>query len=117
MSFWFSHGLLKGIQSTRYPRIAESAPGASPGRPVDTEFPSDSDARETAASCPANAIIADGKMAVVDDGACIHCQRCRFGIRSPMNWELSYEWTQLPPSRETTRPYHCFFQVLARDGG
>ncbi len=99
MSFWFGHGLRRGIQSTRYPRIAEAAPGVSPGRPINTEFPSSHDARETAASCPVNAIIADGKMGFVDDGICIQCQRCRFGVRSPMNWEPGYEWTELPPGR------------------
>ena len=39
MSFWFWHGLRRGIQSTGYPRRAEAAPGISPGRPVNTEFP------------------------------------------------------------------------------
>ena len=38
MSFWFWHGLRRGIQSTRYPGEAETAPGVSPGRPIDTEF-------------------------------------------------------------------------------
>ena len=99
MSFWFGHGLRRGIQSTRYPRISESAPGVSPGRPINTEFPSSRDASETAASCPVDAIIADGRMAFVDDGICIQCQRCRFGVRSPMNWEPGYEWTELPPGR------------------
>ncbi len=99
MSFWFGHGLRRGIQSTRYPRVAESALGVSPGRPINTEFPSNRDAREAAASCPVDAIKADGRMAFVDDGICIQCQRCRFGARSPMNWEPGYEWTELPPGR------------------
>jgi Ni,Fe-hydrogenase III small subunit len=71
----------------------------SPGRPINTEFHSSGDAGETAASCPVDAITADGKMAFVDDGICIQCQRCRFGVRSPMNWELGYEWTELPAGR------------------
>ncbi len=100
MSFWFSHGLRRGILSTRYPRMAESAGGVSPGRPINTTFPSTSAALEAAASCPVEAITADGRAAFVDDGICIHCQRCRFGIRSPMNWDPGYEWTELPPSRK-----------------
>jgi Ni,Fe-hydrogenase III small subunit len=99
MSFWFSHGLRRGIQTTRYPRTAESAPGVSPGRPVKTEFSSAQDARDTAASCPVKAITAEGRAAFVDDGLCVHCQRCRFGIRSPMNWDPGYEWTELPPDK------------------
>ena len=99
MSFWFGHGLRRGIQSTRYPTIAESAPGVSPGRPINTEFPSSRDASETAAICPVGAITANGRMAFVDDGICIQCQRCRFGVRSPMNWQSGYEWTELPPGQ------------------
>jgi Ni,Fe-hydrogenase III small subunit len=99
MSFWFGHGLRRGVQSTRYPRTAESAPGVSPGRPIRTEFPSSREADETAAICPVGAIIADGRMAFVKDEMCIHCQRCRFGVRSPMNWEPGYEWTKLPHGR------------------
>jgi Ni,Fe-hydrogenase III small subunit len=121
MSFWFSHGLRRGVLSTRYPRIAESAPGVSPGRPINTEFPSTSAALEAAASCPVDAIIADGKSAFVDDGICIHCQRCRFGIRSPMNWEPGYEWTELPPDRKEydalPRAFSKSLHVIVVDAG
>ena len=60
MSIWFLHGLRRGIQSTRYPSTIDSSPGVSPGRPINTEFPSSRDAREAAASCPVDAIIPDG---------------------------------------------------------
>ncbi len=100
MSIWFLHGLRRGIQSTRYPSTIDSSPGVSPGRPINTEFPSSREAHEAAASCPVDAITPDGTMAFVDDGICIHCQRCRFGVRSPMNWEAGYEWTELPPGRK-----------------
>jgi len=40
MSFWFWHGLRKGIRSTGYPGRAEMAPGISPGLPIETEFDS-----------------------------------------------------------------------------
>jgi Ni,Fe-hydrogenase III small subunit len=121
MSFWFSHGLGRGIQSTRYPRTTESAPGVSPGHPINTEFPSTSAALEGAASCPVGAIIADGTSAFVDDGICIHCQRCRFGIRSPMNWEPGYEWTELPPGRKEydslPRAFSKSLHVVVVDAG
>ncbi|HUZ94212.1 MAG TPA: hypothetical protein VMU57_04800 [Edaphobacter sp.] len=96
MSFWFLHGLRRGIQSTRYPRRAETAPGISPGRPVNTEFESDYDAQRAAAICPTGAILAHGRSAFVDMGKCVHCQRCHLCIPSPMNWDAGYEWTRLP---------------------
>jgi Ni,Fe-hydrogenase III small subunit len=121
MSFWFSHGLRRGVQSTRYPRAAESTPGVSPGRPINTTFPSTGAALEAAASCPVDAIVADGKSAVLDDRICIHCQRCRFGIPSPMNWEPGYEWTELPPGREVydsfPRAFSKSLHVMVVDAG
>lgn len=121
MSFWFSHGLRRGIQTTRYPRMAESAEGVSPGRPINTEFPSTSAALEAAASCPVDAIIAHGKSTFVDNAICIHCQRCRFGIGSPMNWGPGYEWTELPPGRKDYKTLPTAFSkslhVMVVDAG
>ena len=85
MSFWFWHGLRRGIQSTGYPRRAEAAPGISPGRPVNTEFQTSGEAQSAASICPVDAIIAHGRSAFVDLGKCVHCQRCRLSIPSPMN--------------------------------
>jgi len=121
MSFWFSHGLRRGVQSTRYPRTADLAPGVSPGRPTTTDFASAGDAREAAAICPVEAITADGRSAFVDDRLCIHCQRCRFGTRFPMNWDPGYEWTELPRDRSqyATLP-HAFsksMHVMVVDAG
>jgi Ni,Fe-hydrogenase III small subunit len=96
MSFWFWHGLRKGIQSTGYPQRAEAAPGISPGRPVNTEFETSAEAESAASICPVDAIIAHGRSAFVDLGKCVHCQRCRLSIPSPMNWDPQYEWTRLP---------------------
>lgn len=94
MSFWFWHGLRRGIQSTHYPDAAESAPGVTPGRPVATPFTSEVEAREAAAECPVNAITAVRRQAVVDMRFCIHCQRCHFGLPNPLRWENDYEWTR-----------------------
>jgi Ni,Fe-hydrogenase III small subunit len=96
MSFWFWHGLRSGIQTTHYPRRAEAALGVSPGCPINTEFASDSQAQTAAVICPVDAIIAHGKSAFVDQGKCVHCQRCRLSIPSPMNWDAGYEWSRLP---------------------
>jgi len=96
MSFWFWHGLRRGIQSTRYPRSAETTPGVSPGRPINTEFASPDQAQVAAAICPVDAIISHGRSAFVDPGKCVHCQRCRLCIPAPMNWDDGYEWTRLP---------------------
>ena len=96
MSFWFGHGLRRGIQTTRYPRRTETAPGVSPGRPVNTDFDTADQAQLAEAVCPTGAIIAQGKAAIVDQGKCVDCQRCRLGISPPMRWEDGYEWTRLP---------------------
>ena len=64
MSFWFWHGLRKGIQTTRYPQRAETAPGVSPGRPVNTEFESAGEAQIAAEICPADAIVAHGRFGI-----------------------------------------------------
>jgi Ni,Fe-hydrogenase III small subunit len=99
MSFWFWHGLRRGIRSTRYPQRAEAAPGISPGRPIDTEFKTSGEAQSAAAICPVDAILARGRTAFVDLGKCVHCQRCHLCIPSPMNWDAGYEWTTLPSNQ------------------
>ena len=96
MGFWFWNGLRRGIQTTRYPRRAETAPGVSPGRPTDTEFESVDEAQHAAEICPVGAIIAHGNSAFVDPGKCVQCQRCRLSIPSPMSWDSGYEWARLP---------------------
>lgn len=96
MSFWFWHGLQKGVRTTRYPRAPESAPGVSPGRPVSTKFPSQDEASSAAANCPVDAIAARDAWARVDLRRCIHCQRCRFGDSHSLEWRSDYEWTSVP---------------------
>jgi len=121
MSFWFWHGLRKGIQSTRYPRRAETALGISPGRPVNTEFASPDEAQLAAAICPVDAIVAHGKSAFVDAGKCIHCQRCRLCVPTPMNWDAGYEWTRLPASQSECAAFPPSFSkslhVMVVDAG
>ncbi|MGB6686449.1 MAG: hypothetical protein WBE76_01255 [Terracidiphilus sp.] len=104
MSFWFWHGLRKGIQTTRYPQRAETASGVSPGRPVNTEFESAGEAQRAAEICPADAIVAHGKSAFVDLGKCVHCLRCHLSIPAPMGWDSGYEWTRLPAKQTECDP-------------
>ena len=99
MSFWFWHGLRKGVQSTGYPHSPETAPGISSGRPVSTRFETAVDAGAAASVCPVGAIIAEDRSALVDERTCVQCQRCRFELGAPMNWRTDYEWAELPPTR------------------
>jgi Ni,Fe-hydrogenase III small subunit/ferredoxin len=104
MSFWFWHGLRRGVQSTRYPRASETAPGVSPGRPLATDFPSPEEASLAAANCPTGAIDAQGRHVIADLRTCIWCQRCHFGNPNLLQWDDGYEWTQKPPAAATHMP-------------
>ncbi len=121
MSFWFWHGLRKGVQTTRYPRGSESAHGVSPGRPVTTTFDSSADAVLAAANCPVEAIVADGSSAEVKLERCIYCQRCHFGSSHPLEWKSDYEWTMAMPDPEKYRPlpdaYRRSLHVIVVDAG
>jgi Ni,Fe-hydrogenase III small subunit len=121
MSSWFWHGLRKGVRSTRYPGIAEQAPGVSPGRPVTTDFSSPEQALLAAADCPVGAIAARGVLAHVDLRACIHCQRCRSGGAYPLDWAPDYEWTTAAAGREAFTPlpaaYRRSVHVIVVDAG
>lgn len=104
MSFWFWHGLRKGIQSTRYPARAENAPGVSPGRPANTDFSTAEEAQLAAEICPTDAIVAHGKSTYVNHGRCVHCQLCLRSLPSPMKWEAGYEWARLPANQNEYLP-------------
>jgi len=109
MSFWFWHGLRRGVQSTRYPYAPEAAAGVSPGRPVDTQFGSTADAEAAASVCPVGAITAEDRLTSVDERTCIHCQRCRFELSMPMDWRPGYEWAELPPGVGQNSPLPRWF--------
>jgi Ni,Fe-hydrogenase III small subunit len=121
MSFWFWHGLREGVQSTRYPKIPEMAPGVSPGRPVATIFESATQAAQAAAVCPVDAISVRDNAAIVDLGTCIHCQRCRFAVPYPMRWQDDYEWTSVAVDRTRYEPlpsaYARSLHVIVVDAG
>jgi len=121
MSFWFWHGLRRGVQSTRYPYALERAPGISPGRPVSTQFESATAAGVAVRICPVGAIISDERWAFVDEGACVHCQRCRFELNAPMNWCSDYEWAELPSKSAQLFPFPRSFakslHIMVVDAG
>jgi Ni,Fe-hydrogenase III small subunit len=121
MSFWFWQGLKKGVQTTRYPGGAETAPGISPGRPVTTEFRSAEEAAQAAATCPTGVIFAHGNTASVDLPRCIHCQRCRFGSSQTVVWQPDYEWTMVGAGRQSYESlpsaYNHSLHVIVVDAG
>ena len=121
MSVWFWHGLRNGIQSTRYPRAPEAAAGVSPGRPLDTDFPSGEEASLAASNCPVNAISTSGSRALVDLRMCVFCQRCHIGVPNPLNWDTSYEWAQTPATTSAYEPLSGAFSrslhVMVIDAG
>jgi len=121
MSFWFWHGLRKGVQSTRYPFGPETAPGISPGRPVNTQFESAAKAGAAAGICPVGAIVANDRWALVDERTCVHCQRCRLELDVPIDWRPGYEWAELPPNRALysplPRPFSKSLHIMVVDAG
>ena len=121
MSFWFWHGLKKGVRSTHYPRKFESAAGVSPGRPVATEFDSATEAVLAAANCPVDAIVARGSAAEVKLERCIYCQHCHYGNPHLLEWNSDYEWTMAAPGPGKYQPlpsaYHRSLHVMVVDAG
>jgi len=121
MSFWFWHGLSNGVRSTGYPRVPESAPGVTPGRPVATEFSSAERSSLAAADCPVDAIVPRGASALVDLRSCVHCQRCRFGGAYPLQWTQDHEWTTVAAGRENyvplPRSYRRSLHIIVVDAG
>ena len=120
MSFWFWHGLRNGIRTTHYPHVLDSAPGITPGRPVTTEFSSAKEAEAAAAICPTGAIVADGKKANVILRDCIHCQRCRFDLPTPMAWRFDFEWAAVASNHGAhplPHPYRRSTHVMVVDAG
>jgi Ni,Fe-hydrogenase III small subunit len=121
MSFWFWNGIKRGIQSTRYPAAPETAPGVTPGRPVATTFASAEEAALAAAICPVGAITSRDREAVIDLGACVHCQRCRFGNTPAVRWANDFEWSRLPEAERSFQPLPRSFEqslhIMVVDAG
>jgi len=90
MSQWVIKGLRTGIKSTRYPRVAETAAGTSPGLPAAAKL-SPELAQPVVGRCPTGALELAPDGVDVNLRRCINCFRCRRGTNSPVNWEHGYE--------------------------
>ncbi|VAW39246.1 hypothetical protein MNBD_DELTA04-1133 [hydrothermal vent metagenome] len=74
MSGWVLKGLKTGIRTTLYPKVTETAPGVSPGRPEGGGIAGNK--KPAAAACPVDAIAVRNKQVSVDYDKCILCARC-----------------------------------------
>jgi Ni,Fe-hydrogenase III small subunit/ferredoxin-like protein FixX len=92
MANWVLKGLRTGVKSSVYPRRLDSAPGLSPGRPVETSLKSATAADVLVARCPTRAIARRDGGIEIDQGRCVHCFRCRREVNDPASWQLDYEW-------------------------
>jgi Ni,Fe-hydrogenase III small subunit/uncharacterized Fe-S cluster protein YjdI len=93
MPSWFIKGVTSPIKTTHFPHQPNSAAGASPGRPLVTEFASHAQAEQMAAECPTGAIHAGNADAEVNLNRCIHCMRCARSNPS-MEWKTDYNWAR-----------------------
>ena len=119
MSFWFWHGVRKGVQSTRYPFAPENTPGVSPGRPVATEYSTVTEAASAEAVCPVHAIRANGVRASVEIDTCVWCERCHFGTPTPMRWEPGFQWSRTSSTSRSALPipFRRSLHVMVVDAG
>jgi len=96
MKNWFVRGVAAGVRTERLPDAGDVSSGRSPGLPVTTTYPSAERAQDVAASCPTDAIRADGLTAGVDEDRCVLCMRCKG--RDKQDWRRDVAWGH--PSRE-----------------
>lgn len=92
MANWVLKGLRTGVKSSVYPRSLDSAPGISPGRPVETPLKSATAADALVARCPTRAIAPRNGGIAIDLGRCVHCFRCLREVKDPASWQPDYEW-------------------------
>jgi Ni,Fe-hydrogenase III small subunit len=92
MANWVLKGLRTGVKSSVYPRSLDSAPGISPGRPVETPLKSPTAADALVARCPTRAIAPRNGGIAIDLGRCVHCFRCLREVKDPASWQPDYEW-------------------------
>jgi ferredoxin-like protein FixX len=92
MANWVLKGLRTGVKSSVYPRSPDSAPGISPGRPVETPLKSATAADALVARCPTHAIARQNSGIAIDLARCVHCFRCQREVEDPASWQRDYEW-------------------------
>ncbi len=95
MSGWVLKGLKTGIRTTLYPKVEESAPGVSPGRPGEGGIAGNR--KSAAAVCPVAALTVHDKRISVDYDKCIHCARCLPPAGAVFDKPAAgYEWAYIP---------------------
>jgi len=118
MTKWVWKGLRTGIKTTAYPKVRETAPGVSPGRPAGMEFAREEEARAVADLCPTNALTSIKAEVLVDQGRCIHCLRCKREGRQSLPWEEGYEWADVAPERrQLDRAFSRSLHIRIVDAG
>lgn len=104
MTKWVIKGVRTGVKSTRYPAIAERAPGVTPGRPSDTVIDAPAWRSALAARCPTGALEADENGVSVVPSRCVHCFRCvRASAASVVRWQDDYEWAAIDGELQDAR--------------
>lgn len=115
MSEWVLQGLRTGIKTTHYPDARERAPGVSPGRPVGGSYPADQ-AEALLARCPTGALRYQDGQVIIDYRRCVHCFRCARELKTPLTWEMDYEWAGAN-TPGLTGPFGRSVHILVVDTG
>ncbi len=97
MTKWVWTGIRTGLKTTPYPSGPETAPGVSPGRPVETRLPGNVDAQALTRICPAGALRATPKTVQVDGRRCLHCLACGRPDAPALTWAPGFEWAAFTP--------------------
>jgi Ni,Fe-hydrogenase III small subunit len=109
---WFVKGAASRVKTTRYPALAETARGTTPGRPIATALTTAPSGLEVAAKCPTGAITASPLQATLDMSRCVHCLACARG-ENRIAWAMDYRWaTWAGDAARRTRPPRAFQKSL-----
>ncbi len=106
---WFVKGATSRVRTTRYPAHDETAPGVTPGRPVETTCDNELLAIGLAATCPTGAIKPAAFKTTADISRCVHCMACTRG-ENTMSWQADYRWAKWVGSDARRAARHRPFQ-------
>lgn len=120
MSQWVRKGIRTGIKTTRYPAAPESAPGVTPGLPMEGKYP-EGEIASLVARCPTQALSDRGGSIAVDYRRCVHSYRCARQIGTPLSWSHDYEWSSAVDSAGASQDLgHAFkrsIHIIVVDAG
>lgn len=122
MTTWVLLGLRTGTKTTLYPDSAETALGASPGRPRGILSGEPNSKPSIISLCPAGAICHSEDRISVDYRRCVHCFRCIRGTSEPLDYEWGYEWAsplaeETDPSWRLGKPFAHSIHIRVLDAG